>query len=76
MYKDFEGIKKHDWILGNNLLYAITSAKEHEVRFEITAWDGATVYANYGQFVVAGPWDKYRLTIGDYSGTAGKYSSN
>ena len=61
-------------VTGNKPLYLITQSEPHEALFEITDWDGETRYAHYSQFLVAGPEDKYRLTIGGYNGgTAGEY---
>ena len=59
-------------VAGNKLLNIITQGKPQVARFEITAWDGETRYAEYSTFRVAGPEDKYRLEISGYSGTAGK----
>ena len=59
--------------IGNKLLHTVTQSEPHVVRFEITDWNGTTAYAEYSQFLVAGPEDKYRLTISGYSGTAGNF---
>ena len=60
-------------VAGNKLLNIITEREPQAARFEVTDWDGETRYAQYSQFEVAGPEDKYRLSIDGYNGTAGKY---
>ena len=59
-------------VTGNRLLNIITQGEAMVARFEITDWNGETRYAQYSTFKVAGPEDKYRLTISGYSGTAGR----
>ena len=41
------------------------------LRVEVEDWSGNRAYARYGSFRVRDEGDKYRLSVGSYSGTAG-----
>ena len=58
---------------GNDYLHAMTSQAKYVLRVDLTAFDGSTAFAEYTTFAVASESAKYRLSIGGYHGTAGKY---
>jgi hypothetical protein len=61
---------KEFW-LGNNRLALLTSAQQYKLRVDLGDWDGNYKYAEYSLFKVSDSSDKYRLTLGTYSGDAG-----
>ena len=58
---------------GNDYLHAMTSQANYTLRVDLTAFGGSTRYAEYTTFAVAAESAKYKLSIGGYHGTAGKY---
>ena len=59
--------------LGNDNLHAITAQKKYTLRVDLADFEGETSYAHYTDFAVANEGNKYKLTLGSYSGTAGDY---
>ncbi|CAH1272632.1 TNR [Branchiostoma lanceolatum] len=57
--------------LGNDNIHRLTSQKAYELRVDLEAVDGVTAYAVYDTFSVGDESDKYRLSVGGFSGTAG-----
>ncbi|XP_067454690.1 fibrinogen-like protein 1 [Thunnus thynnus] len=57
--------------LGNDNLYYITAQGNYSLRINLEDFDGNQRYAEYKNFKVADEKDHYRLTFGDYVGTAG-----
>uniref|UniRef100_A0A3Q1K2W7 Fibrinogen-like protein 1 n=2 Tax=Anabas testudineus TaxID=64144 RepID=A0A3Q1K2W7_ANATE len=57
--------------LGNDNLHYITTQGNYSVRINLEDFDGSQRYAEYKNFKVADEKDHYRLTFGDYAGTAG-----
>ncbi|XP_038105581.1 fibrinogen-like protein A [Culex quinquefasciatus] len=57
--------------LGLEALHQITNSDEYELVIELKDKNEKYGYARYSQFKVAGEGDKYRLTVGGYSGSAG-----
>ncbi|XP_066295702.1 uncharacterized protein [Branchiostoma lanceolatum] len=57
--------------LGNDNIHLLTSQKAYDLRVDLEAVDGVTAYAVYDAFSVGDESDKYRLSVGGYSGTAG-----
>ena len=58
---------------GNDNLHAITAQKKYTLRIDLTDFEGQQRYAEYTNFAVANEGNKYTLTFGSYSGTAGDY---
>ena len=56
---------------GNDYLHDITSHKHYTIRMDMEDFEGITKYAEYSYFAVADETDKYRLSLGAYSGTTG-----
>ena len=57
--------------LGNDYLHDITSQAHYTLRIDMGDVEGATRYAVYSRFAVASEGEKYKLSIGGYSGTSG-----
>ena len=62
------------FILGNDYLHDITSQAHYTLRVDLADFDGNTKYAVYSGFAIASETNKYRLSLGAYSGTAGDRS--
>ena len=58
---------------GNDNLHAITAQKKYTLRVDLADFEGQQRYAKYTDFAVGNEANKYRLTLGSYSGTAGDY---
>ena len=57
---------------GLDTLHNMTNdGRTYKLRVDMLTGDGRRGYAVYDKFSVAGSKDKYRLTLGSYSGTAG-----
>ena len=70
-YKFGFGNLNGEFWLGNDNLHLIAAAGKMTLRFDLEDFDGNVVFAEYSIFKVADGSDKYRLSIGGYSGTAG-----
>lgn len=69
-YRDGFGVigKDEEFWLGNEAIHQITSSGEYELAIELKDKTESYKYARFSQFHVAGEDDKYRLTVGGYSG--------
>ena len=70
-YKNGFGNLTGEFWLGNDNLHRLTAANDDMLRVDLEDFDNNTRYAEYTTFKVADESDKYRLSIGGYSGTAG-----
>jgi len=70
-YKNGFGNLNGDFWLGNDNLHRLTAADDVMLRVDVEDFDDDIRYAEYSTFKVADEDDKYRLSIGGYSGTAG-----
>ena len=70
-YKQGFGTLTGNFWLGNDNIHRLTASNNTVLRVELEDWDGKTAYAEYGTFEVNDESNKYRLTVGAYSGTAG-----
>ena len=75
-YKTGFGDASGEGWLGNEYLHYLTNTRSYKLRFDLEDWDGITAYAEYSSFVVTSETDKYRLLLGDYSGTTSTSSSD
>ncbi|XP_028517405.1 fibrinogen-like protein A, partial [Exaiptasia diaphana] len=78
-YKTGFGNLNGEFWLGNDYIHRLTARTPSSLRVEIGDWDGNRIFAKYGSFSVGDESDKYRLSVGGYSGTAGDsitYSNN
>ena len=57
---------------GNEYLSHVTSSGSYTLRVDLWDFEGEYRWAEYTDFKIALKCDKYRLTIGTYSGDAGK----
>lgn len=63
---------QHYFFVGNDNIHEITSHGNHDLRIELTDFDGNMRYAEYSIFTVADEENGYRLLVYNYSGNAGK----
>jgi len=70
-YADGFGELSKEFWLGNDHLALMTGARQYKLRIELGDWAGNTRYAEYSLFKVSDSSDKYRLSLGTYSGNAG-----
>ncbi len=53
----------HHSISGDELLHALTSAKEYSLRIDMDDFEGNTAYALYNNFIVGPEADGFRLSV-------------
>ena len=70
-YKNGFGSQTGELWLGNDRIHRLTASGNTVLRVEVEDWSGNRAYARYGTFRVGDEGDKYRLSVGSYSGTAG-----
>ncbi|NXR68013.1 ANGP4 protein, partial [Rhadina sibilatrix] len=63
-----------EYWLGNEAVHLLTSRVPYALRVELQDWEGGQVYAHYGKFQLGSERQFYRLSLQDYSGTAGHQS--
>ncbi|KAM6052880.1 angiopoietin-4 isoform 2-T2 [Theristicus caerulescens] len=63
-----------EYWLGNEAVHLLTSQAPYALRIELRDWEGSQVYAHYGKFQLGSERQLYRLSLQDYSGTAGQQS--
>lgn len=70
-YKNgFGNLKGESW-LGLDRIYRLTHQQHYKLRVDLEDWNRKRVYAVYSLFGVANEGNKYKLSLGSYSGTAG-----
>ncbi|KAI8483494.1 cell surface pattern recognition receptor signaling pathway [Branchiostoma belcheri] len=70
-YKAGFGDLTGEFWLGNDNLHRLTTQGWYELRVDLEDFEGNSAFAKYSNFRVENEWNKYRLTVGGYSGTAG-----
>ena len=60
-------------VIGNDVLHSLTRKRNIELKIQLWDFDSTAKFAFYDRFFVANESNKYRLTLGVYSGNAGKY---
>ena len=70
-YKNGFGSLTDEFWLGNDNIHRLTASRNTKLRVDVEDWSGNKAYAKYGSFRVDDENNKYRLTVGSYSGTAG-----
>ncbi|XP_031444907.1 angiopoietin-4 [Phasianus colchicus] len=73
-YKQGFGDAAGEHWLGNEAVHLLTSREPYVLRVELRDWEGSQVYAHYGRFQLDSERQLYRLSLQDYSGTAGQQS--
>ncbi|NXY77784.1 ANGP4 protein, partial [Glareola pratincola] len=73
-YKQGFGDAAGEYWLGNEAVHLLTSQAPYALRIELWDWEGSQVYAHYGKFQLGSERQLYRLSLQDYSGTAGQQS--
>ncbi|NWI37227.1 ANGP4 protein, partial [Picathartes gymnocephalus] len=73
-YKQGFGDAAGEYWLGNEAVHLLTSRVPHALRVELQDWEGGQVYAHYGKFQLGSEQQFYRLSLQNYSGTAGQQS--
>lgn len=73
-YKQGFGDAAGEYWLGNEAVHLLTSQAPYTLRIELQDWEGSQVYAHYGKFQLGSERQRYRLSLQDYSGTAGQQS--
>ncbi|KAJ8033947.1 Fibrinogen-like protein A [Holothuria leucospilota] len=74
-YRDGFGSPDRELWLGNDKLHSLTMQRNYQLRIDFVNRNGAPYYAKYSSFSVGNANDKYRLSVGGYSGDAGNYLS-
>ena len=57
---------------GNRKLHTLTSSRAYILRVDLEDFENETRFAVYGLFSVGSEDDGFRITVGGYSGNAGK----
>lgn len=70
-YKKGFGDMRGEFWLGNDRIHLLTKTKDMMLRIELEDFQGVHEYAKYNHFYVSNEFLKYRLSIREYSGTAG-----
>jgi len=68
-YKLGFGDKSGEYWLGLDLIHEMTSRRKNRLRVDLQDFEGNTRYAEYDIFFVDDETSKYKLTIGNYSGS-------
>ncbi|XP_068595985.1 fibroleukin-like [Brachionichthys hirsutus] len=67
----FGALDGGEFWLGNNMIHLLTRDRDVALHVQLEDFDGVTAYARYERFRVASERLRFRLTVGEYSGTAG-----
>eukprot|EP00105_Crassostrea_gigas_P000190 XP_011411909.1 PREDICTED: ryncolin-1-like isoform X1 [Crassostrea gigas] len=70
-YKNGFGKPQGEYWLGNENIHLLTERTSQELRVDLQKFSGEKAYAKYSTFTVGSESQKYKLTVGGYSGTAG-----
>lgn len=70
-YKNGFGALDGEFWLGNDKIHRLTASQEMELRVDLEDFEGNKKYAIYQNVRVLDEGEKYRISFGAYSGTAG-----
>ncbi|XP_041372984.1 fibrinogen-like protein 1 [Gigantopelta aegis] len=70
-YRDGFGDLKTEFWLGNKNIYRISDQSSYDLRIDLEDFEGNSRYAVYKEFSLEREVNDFRLSIGQYSGTAG-----
>ncbi|NXC46160.1 ANGP4 protein, partial [Penelope pileata] len=74
-YKQGFGDAAGEHWLGNEAVHLLTSRAPYVLRVELRDWEGGQAHAHYGRMQLGSERQLYRLSLQDYSGTAGQQSA-
>ena len=60
-------------VVGNDILHQLTDYHNQRLKIILSDFAGITKHADYSTFYVGNALFDYRLTIGGYSGDAGRF---
>ena len=67
-YKRGFGNLTGEFWLGLDKLHRLTSSGKYKLRVDLEDFEGSTSYAEYDLFEVASETEKYKLSVGSYTG--------
>ena len=73
-YRDWESFKNgfgnlnSEFWLGLDKIHLLTNSHSVKLRVDLEDWEGETRFAEYGTFTIANEKDKYKLSVGSYTG--------
>lgn len=70
-YKNGFGDLNTEFWLGNEKIHRITASQKMALRFDLEDFEGEKRFATYENFSVSAENEKYKISFGAYSGTAG-----
>lgn len=70
-YRDGFGSPDGDFWLGNAIVHSLTSSADYELRVDVRFGDDNLWFAKFSKVKVDSEANKFRLTLGSYSGTVG-----
>ncbi|XP_075039416.1 ficolin-2-like isoform X1 [Mixophyes fleayi] len=71
-YKRGFGNQMSEFWLGNENIHSLTSSGTHQLRVDLTDYENNYSFATYASFAILGEDEKYKLSLGAFSGgTAG-----
>ncbi|XP_062621807.1 ryncolin-1-like [Saccostrea cucullata] len=70
-YKEGFGNAEGEYWLGNEVIHSLTTKTKQELRVDLQNFSGKKAFAKYSTFTLGSESQKYKLTVGGYSGTAG-----
>ncbi|XP_071835376.1 uncharacterized protein [Apostichopus japonicus] len=71
-YKNGFGNKNQDHWLGNKYIHSMTNQKTYQLRIDLRDSASSSYYAIYSTFSINNEADKFRLSVGSYSGNSGE----
>ncbi|KAK3722832.1 hypothetical protein RRG08_040215 [Elysia crispata] len=69
-YRNGFGYFDDDFWLGNDNIFAITRTGTYEMRVDLR-YKGKSAFARYSHFSISSDYSKFKLSVGNYFGTAG-----
>ena len=67
-YKNGFGDLNGEFWLGLDKIYRLTNSDTFKLRVDLEEWPGETRFAEYTPFAISNEANKYKLSVGSYSG--------
>ena len=67
-YKNGFGNLNGEFWLGLDKIYRVTNSDTFKLRVDLEDWQGVTRFAKYASFAILNEANKYKLSVGSYSG--------